>query len=57
MHYKILKDMDSLHIAFAESAGMYFLLTTDKFLWNVAKRVELKTKPISPIDFIMEVEK
>ena len=52
-----IKDMDSLHIAFAESAGVDFLLTTDKFLWNVSKRTMLKTKIISPIDFIMEVEK
>ena len=51
-----IKDMDSLHIAFAERAEADYFITTDKFLLNVAKRVILKTKIISPIDFIMEME-
>ena len=52
-----IKDMDSLHIAFAESAEADYFITTDKFLLNVAQRVSLKTKIINPIDFIMEAEK
>jgi len=52
-----IKDMDALHIAFAESAGVDYFITTDKFLLNVSQRVSLKLKIISPIDFIMEVEK
>ena len=51
-----IKDMDSLHIAFAESAEADYFITTDKFLLSVEKRVTLKTKIISPIDFIMEME-
>jgi len=51
-----IKDMDSLHIAFAESTDADYFITTDKFLLNVEKRVILKTKIISPIDFIMEME-
>jgi len=51
-----IKDMDSLHIAFAESAEADYFITTDKFLLSVEKRVALKTKIISPIDFIMEME-
>ena len=48
--------MDSLHIAFSENAEVDYFITTDRFLWNVAKRITLKTKVISPVDFIMEVK-
>ena len=51
-----IKDLDSLHIAFAESAETDYFITTDKFLLNISKRLTIKTKIISPIDFIMEVE-
>lgn len=50
-----IKDMDTLHIAFAESIKANYMLTTDKLLINAAKRVELKTKVINPVEFIMEV--
>lgn len=50
-----IKDMDALHIAFAESIKANYMLTTDKLLINAAKRVELKTKVINPVEFIMEV--
>jgi len=52
-----IKDMDSLHIAFAESAGVDYFITTDKFLWNVSQRATLKIQILNPIDFILEVEK
>jgi len=51
-----IKDMDSLHIAFAESANVDYFITTDKILINVSNRVKLKTKIINPIKFVMEVE-
>jgi len=51
-----IKDMDSLHIAYAESENVDYFITTDKFLLNVESRVTLKIKIIDPIKFIMEVE-
>lgn len=50
-----IKDMDSLHIAYAESSNIDYFITTDKLLINTSNRVELKTKVINPINFIMEV--
>lgn len=50
-----IKDMDALHIAFAESINADYMITTDKLLINASKRAELKTKIVNPIEFIMEV--
>ena len=47
--------MDSLHIAYAESSNIDYFITTDKLLINTSNKVELKTKVINPINFIMEV--
>jgi len=51
-----IKDMDATHMAFAEKAEIDYFITTDKFLLNVSKRTNLKTKVVNPIEFIMEVE-
>jgi predicted nucleic acid-binding protein len=48
--------MDSLHIAFAESIEADYFITTDKFLLSITKKVAIKTRIMSPIDFIMEKE-
>lgn len=50
-----IKDMDALHIAFAESANVDYMVTTDRLLLNAAKRADLMVKVINPVEFIMEV--
>lgn len=50
-----IKDMDSLHLAFAESNDIDYFITTDRLLINASKRANLKIKVINPIKFIMEV--
>lgn len=50
-----IKDMDSLHLAFAESKAVDYFITTDRLLINASKRANLKIKVINPIEFIMEV--
>ena len=50
-----IKDMDSLHIAYAESKDVDYFITTDRLLINASKRSNLKIKVINPIEFIMEV--
>lgn len=50
-----IKDMDALHIAFAESRHIDYFITTDKLLINSSKRVKLNIKIINPVEFIMEV--
>ena len=50
-----IKNMDSLHIAYAESSNIDYFITTDRLLINAAIRVNLKVKVINPINLIMEV--
>lgn len=50
-----IKDMDSLHLSFAESKNVDYFITTDRLLINASKRAKLKIKVINPIEFIMEV--
>ncbi len=50
-----IKDMDSLHIAYAESLNIDYLITTDRLLINASRRANLNVKVINPINFIMEV--
>lgn len=50
-----IKDMDSLHIAYAESLNLNYFITTDRLLINASNRANLKIKVINPINFIMEV--
>jgi len=50
-----IKDMDALHIAFAESIKLDYLITTDRILINASKRAEIEIKVINPVEFIMEV--
>lgn len=50
-----IKDMDSLHIAYAESSNIDYFITTDRLLINASNRADLKVKVINPINFIMEV--
>lgn len=50
-----VKYMDSLHIAYAESLNVDYLITTDRLLINASSRANLKVKVINPINFIMEV--
>ena len=48
-----IKDMDALHLAFAESKEIDYFITTDKLLINASKRANLKIKVINPIEFII----
>lgn len=50
-----IKNMDSLHIAYAESSNIDYFITTDRLLINAANRANLKVKVINPINFVMEV--
>lgn len=50
-----IKNMDSLHIAYAESSNIDYFITTDRLLINASSRADLKVKVINPINFIMEV--
>ena len=50
-----IKDMDALHLAFAESTDIDYFITTDRLLINASKRANLRIKVINPIEFIMEV--
>ena len=50
-----IKDMDSLHLAFAESKNVDYFITTDRLLINASKRANLKIKVMNPIEFVMEV--
>lgn len=50
-----IKNMDSLHLAFAESVPVDYFLTTDKLLINASKRANLKINVVNPVEFIMEV--
>ena len=50
-----IKNMDSLHIAYAESINLDYFITTDRLLINASNRANLKIAVINPINFIMEV--
>ena len=50
-----IKDMDSLHLAFAESKNVDYFITTDRLLINASKRANLKIKVMNPIEFVMKV--
>jgi len=50
-----IKDMDALHIAFAESVKANYIITTDRQMINASQKANLKVKVINPIEFIMEV--
>ena len=50
-----IKDMDALHLSFAESTDIDYFITTDRLLINASKRANLRIKVINPIEFIMEV--
>ncbi len=50
-----IKDMDALHLAYAESENTDYFITTDRLLINASKRTDIKIKVINPIDFVMEV--
>jgi len=49
-----IKTPDSYHVAFAEIAGVNFLLTTDKRLERSVERLGVKVKVINPTTFIEE---
>lgn len=48
-----IKDMDALHLAFAEKGDVDYFITTDKILINASKRANLKFKVMNPIEFII----
>lgn len=50
-----IKDMDALHIAFAENANIDYFITTDRLLINASKRADLKLKVVNPVEFVMGV--
>ena len=50
-----IKDMDALHLAFAESENIDYFITTDRLLINNSKRANLGFIVINPVNFVMEV--
>ena len=50
-----IRDMDALHLSFAESTDIDYFITTDRLLINASKRANLRIKVRNPIEFIMEV--
>ena len=52
-----IKEMDALHIAFAEVGNVDYMITTDKKLINASKKSNAKIKIFNPVKFIMEVNK
>lgn len=50
-----IKDMDALHLAFAESQNLDYFVTTDRLLINASKRIKLNILVINPVEFVMEV--
>ena len=50
-----IKYMDALHIAYCEHYEVDYMLTTDQVLLNASRRVDLFTKMINPLVFVMEV--
>lgn len=50
-----IKDMDALHLAFAESENIDYFITTDRLLINNSKRANLRFDVINPVNFVMEV--
>ncbi len=50
-----IKDMDALHLAYAESENTDYFITTDRLLINASKRADIKIKVINPVEFVMEV--
>ncbi len=53
-----IKPLDALHLASAEEAQAVFFCTCDDKFLNRAKAVnDLKTKAVSPVELIEEIEK
>lgn len=53
-----IKPLDALHLACAEGGlAEYFCTCDDGFLKKAKARTDLKTKAVSPIELIAEVEK
>jgi len=50
-----LKALDSFHLAFAEAAGVDFLLTTDVRFEHACAKIKLTVKVLNPLNFIPEV--
>ena len=55
MEQSKIRTFDSLHIAAAESAGAYAMLTTDDKLEKMAARLALKVRVMNPLKFAWEV--
>ena len=50
-----IRTFDSLHIAAAEEAKAYVMLTTDDKLEKMAEKLELKVRVMNPLKFAWEV--
>jgi len=50
-----IKTLDSFHLSFAENNNVDVLLTTDIKFEKACSKMNLKTKVINPIKFLMEV--
>ena len=52
-----IKPLDALHLASAEEAGSdYFCTCDDKFLKKIKRMSGLKTRAVSPLELIEELE-
>lgn len=50
-----IKEMDALHLSFAENNEVDYFITTDRMLIKASNRANLNIKVIDPVKFIMEV--
>jgi predicted nucleic acid-binding protein len=52
-----VKPLDSLHLASAEWGGADYFCTSDEAFLKKAKKIATKTKPVSLLELIKEIEK
>ena len=50
-----IKTLDSFHLSFAENSNADILLTTDAKFEKACSKMNIKTKVINPIKYLMEV--
>jgi predicted nucleic acid-binding protein len=50
-----IKTLDKFHLSFAESADADILLTTDSKFERACSKLEMKTKVINPLKYLLEV--
>jgi len=50
-----IRTLDGFHLAFAENSGADFLLTTDIKFEKLCSKLNMKTRVVNPLKYLMEV--